>query len=214
METCKQFERSCSARAIRTNCVCRPPCSESAEGLTIRELPRWLNLGLYSYEIEGDPKLLNTEVGGDWIVREDVPAEQLIQPSRRSSSERSASESRCASPGAATWWSPAAGTAIRRCRVTRMGRSESRANSTRTTTARAEPVSSRLSSIGRPSGSDARSSTRWNPRRKPKSLGTMAGADRDLTLVLKHLEEQTGLAFTPEKRPMRILFVERIVTSK
>ena len=52
----------------------------SAEGLTIRELPRWLNMGLYSYEIEGDPKLLNTEVGGDWIVREDVPAEQLIQP--------------------------------------------------------------------------------------------------------------------------------------
>jgi hypothetical protein len=51
-----------------------------SEGRTIRELPRWLKMGLYSYEIEGDPQLLKTEVGGDWIVREGVPAEQLVQP--------------------------------------------------------------------------------------------------------------------------------------
>ena len=51
-----------------------------SEGWTIRELPRCAGMGLHSYEIEGDPELLKTEVGGDWIVRKGVPAEQLVQP--------------------------------------------------------------------------------------------------------------------------------------
>ena len=51
-----------------------------SEGWTIRDLPRWLGMGLYSYEIEGDPELLKTEVGGDWIVRKGVAAEELVQP--------------------------------------------------------------------------------------------------------------------------------------
>ena len=33
--------------------------------------------------------------------------------------------------------------------------------------------------------------------------------DHDEALVLKHLHEQTGLTFTREKKPVRILFVER-----
>jgi hypothetical protein len=38
--------------------------------------------------------------------------------------------------------------------------------------------------------------------------------DREGVLVLKHLEEQTGLTFTREKRSIRILFVQRAVASK
>ena len=32
--------------------------------------------------------------------------------------------------------------------------------------------------------------------------------ERDLALVLQHLQEQTGLTFTRERRSIRILFVE------
>jgi hypothetical protein len=38
--------------------------------------------------------------------------------------------------------------------------------------------------------------------------------DRKGSLVLKHLEEQTALTFTREKRSIRILFVQRAVASK
>jgi hypothetical protein len=33
-------------------------------------------------------------------------------------------------------------------------------------------------------------------------------------LVLKHLRDQTGLTFAREKRPIRILFVERATVNK
>ena len=49
-------------------------------GWTIRQIPRLLRMVRYSYEIEGDPELLKTEVSGDWIVREGVPAERLVRP--------------------------------------------------------------------------------------------------------------------------------------
>src|SRR5262249_14207074 len=50
------------------------------EGWSIRDLPRWMKMDIYPFEIEGDARLLDTEIGGDWIVREGIPAEQLIRP--------------------------------------------------------------------------------------------------------------------------------------
>jgi len=37
----------------------------------------------------------------------------------------------------------------------------------------------------------------------------MRREDHDEALVLKHLQEQTGLSFTREKKPIRVLFIER-----
>ena len=52
----------------------------------------------------------------------------------------------------------------------------------------------------------------YNPR-EAQSARTRRG-DGDETLVLKHLAEQTGLAFAREKRPIKILFVERATSPK
>jgi hypothetical protein len=37
----------------------------------------------------------------------------------------------------------------------------------------------------------------------------MQREDHDEALVLQHLQEQTGLTFTREKKPIRVLFIER-----
>jgi hypothetical protein len=37
----------------------------------------------------------------------------------------------------------------------------------------------------------------------------MRREDHDEALVLQHLQEQTGLTFARERKPIRILFIER-----
>ncbi len=49
----------------------------------------------------------------------------------------------------------------------------------------------------------------WHSNERDPSTEQTRREDRDEAMVLKHLQEQTGLTFTREKRPMRILFVER-----
>ncbi len=80
-------------------------------------------------------------------------------PSRRSSSARSGSGSPWRSAAwSVTWWSPGADIALRHCGVTLKVRSRStHANSTRTTTGPAGPVSSRAFSSRWADGSDDRS---------------------------------------------------------
>jgi hypothetical protein len=53
---------------------------EKTEGWPLRDLPQLLRMEIDPSKIEGDPELLKAEVGGDWIVRKGVPAEQLIRP--------------------------------------------------------------------------------------------------------------------------------------
>ena len=130
-----------------------------SEGWTIRDLPRWLGMGLYSYDIEGDLELLKTEVGGDWIVREGIPAEVLVQPLeailQRAIRQRITLALRRWS---ARSWSPAAGIALRLCRVALMERSRfTPANPPRTMNGVTEWVPFRPSSGVWPSGSDVRS---------------------------------------------------------
>jgi hypothetical protein len=51
----------------------------SEAGFSLRDLFRYLELGVYPVEIEGDPELLNTTISGDWIYRSGVPAEQMLE---------------------------------------------------------------------------------------------------------------------------------------
>ena len=52
--------------------------SEATAGYSLRDLPRWTKMDISPIEIEGDPDLLKTQVSGDWIVREGVPTDQLV----------------------------------------------------------------------------------------------------------------------------------------
>ena len=49
----------------------------------------------------------------------------------------------------------------------------------------------------------------WFTHVRSPFTALMHREDHDETLVLEHLHEQTGLTFTREIKPIRILFVER-----
>ena len=49
----------------------------------------------------------------------------------------------------------------------------------------------------------------WHYNARSPFTEQMRREDHDEALVLQHLHEQTGLTFTREKKPIRVLFVER-----
>jgi hypothetical protein len=67
--------------------------------------------------------------------------------------------------------------------------------------------------IGRPVVSDVEAPPKepitWTYNRRSPFTEQMRREDHDEALVLQHLHEQTGLTFTRERRPIRILFIER-----
>ena len=197
-----------------------------SEGWTIRDLPRWLGMGLYSYDIEGDLELLKTEVGGDWIVREGIPAEVLVQPLeailqrairqritlalRRVEREVVVARGRYRP-------SPLPGRAD--------GEIEVYAREPAQDDERGDGVGAFPSFlrglaewIRRPILNEVESPPKgnigWHYNQREASTERTRRGDGDEALVLKHLEEQTGLTFAREKRPIRILFVERAIVSR
>jgi hypothetical protein len=193
--------------------------SGSREGWEIREIPRLLHMVRYSYEIEGDLELLNTEVSGDWIFRMGGPAEQLVRPLeaclqrairrrliltlRRVEREVVIARGRyqpSALPGDAD-------------RVIEVFAREPAKDEGRGNSDFPHFLECTAEWLGRPivdeveSPPDARVRWRYNLREDPTKLPRRD--DRDVTLVLTRLHEQIGLTFTREKRPVQILSVER-----
>ena len=197
-----------------------------SEGWTIRELPRWLGMGLYSYEIEGDPELLKTEVGGDWIVRKGVSAEQLVQPleailqraiRRRITLALRRVEREVVVARGRYHPSPLPGHAEDEIEVyaRELARDDDRGDGVGVF-----PGFLRWTAewIRRPILNEVESPPKgnigWHYNQREASTERTRRGDGDETLVLKHLQEQTGLTFTRAKRPIQILFVERAIASK
>jgi hypothetical protein len=67
--------------------------------------------------------------------------------------------------------------------------------------------------IGRPVVSEVKHPPRepitWFYNQRKRSTEQTRREDRDEGMVLRHLQDQTGLKFTRERRPTRILFIER-----
>ena len=195
-------------------------------GWTIRELPRVLKMGLDAYEIEGNPDLMETVVSGDWIVREGVPAERLIQPLeailqrairqritlalRRVEREVVVAHGRYQP-------SPLPGHAEGEIEVYAREIAE---DDDRGDGVGVFPAFLRWTAewIGLPIlnevESPPRTNIRWHHNQREASTKLTRREDRDEALILSHLEEQTGLTFTREKRPIQILFVERAEAPK
>jgi hypothetical protein len=197
-----------------------------AEGWTIRELPRGLNMGIYSYEIEGDPELLKTEVGGDWIVREGVPAEQLIQPleiilqraiRRRITLTLRMVEREVVIARGRYHPSPLPGHVDGDIEVyaRELAQGDERGGGVGDFPSFLRYVAER---IRRPILNEVESGPKgniqWHSNGREALAKQAQHADGNVALVLKHLQEQTGLTFATERRPIRILFVERTVASK
>jgi Protein of unknown function (DUF3738) len=197
------------------------------DGLTIRELPRWLNMGLYSYEVEGDPELLKSKIGGDWIVRDRVPAEQLVQPLaaiiQRAIRQRITLELRQVERDVVVargryHSSPLPDHAEDEIEI--YAREIAKEDDDRGGGAGVFPAFLRSMAewIGRPIVNEVdippKKNIAWHYNQREAPTEKARRDDREGALVLKHLAEQTGLTFTREKRSIRILFVQRAVASK
>jgi hypothetical protein len=192
-----------------------------SEGLTIRELPLWLKMGFYSHEIEGDPELLKTQVGGDWIVREGVPADQLVRPleailqravrKRMTMAVRQVERDVLVARGRYRP-SPLPGHTDGKIEIyaRELARDDERGEGVAIFPSFLEWMAGL---IGRPIVNEVEAppnaTVAWHYNHREASAERNRREGRYVTLLLKHLEEQTGLTFTREKRPVRVLFVER-----
>jgi hypothetical protein len=198
----------------------------SSGGWTIRQIPLLLRLVRYSYEIEGDPELLKTEVSGDWIVREGVPAERLVRPLeaslqrairrrvtlalRRVEREVVIARGRYHPPAL-----PGHAEDEIEVYAREPGRDDKRGHGGAMFPFFLEWTAEW---IGRPIVDEVESPpkapVRWHYNRREDQREQLPREDLDVTLVLQHLQEQIGLTFKREKRPVQILFVERAPVSK
>ena len=54
----------------------------TGEGFSLRQLLRYLETNIYELDIDGDRKLLDTIVSGDWVYRDGVDVERMVHGSR------------------------------------------------------------------------------------------------------------------------------------
>lgn len=195
------------------------------EGWTIRELPQLLNMGLQSYEIEGDQDLLNTQVAGDWIVREGVPAEHLAQPLEailqravrlRITVALRRVEREVVVVRGRYHPAPLPGHVDGQIEVyaRELAQDQGWGGGSGGFPAFLEHVAEWF---GRPIFNEVESAPKrieWRHNMRQASTDQARRGNDDETLVFKHLEEQTGLTFAREKRSVRILFVERPTAKK
>ena len=182
---------------------------------------------LYSYEVEGDPELLKLKIGGDWIVRDRVPAEQLVQPLeaiiQRAIRQRITLDLRQVERDVVVargryHSSPLPDHAEDEIEI--YAREIAKEDDDRGGGAGVFPhfLRSMEKWIGRPIVNEVdlppKKNIAWHYNRREAPTEKARRDDREGALVLKHLEEQTGLTFTREKRSIRILFVQRAVASK
>ena len=204
----------------------RVTMSGGHEGWTIREIPRLLGMVRTPYEIEGDPELLKMEIGGDWIFRRGVPAERLVRPleailqratRRRMSLAIRRVEREVVVARGRYHPSPLPGHADAEIEVYArdLAREDDRGGGHGGFPYFLEWLGEW---IGHPVLNEVESPPqeqfRWHSNQREPASEQTRREDRDETLVLKHLEEQTGLAFARQNRPIKILFVERATSPK
>jgi hypothetical protein len=191
-----------------------------SEGCTIRELPQWLMMVFHSYDIEGDPEILKTEVSGDWIVREGVPDEQLVRPleailqraiRRRITLAIRRVERDVVVARGRYRPSPLPGHADGEIEVyaREVGAGDHRGEGVGIFTSFLHWTAER---IGRPIVNEVESPPKtvtWHYNGREASNQQTPRPAHDVALVLRHLHEQTGLTFAREKRVVPVLFVER-----
>jgi hypothetical protein len=191
------------------------------EGWAIRELPRALRMGVDPLEVEGDPELLVSPVSGDWIVRQGVPAEELIRPleailqrtlrRRFTLTLRQVERDVVVARGR---YRPSPLPGHDRVEVEIYARKLDLGEGGDRQWENFPGLLDKVALwIRRRIINEVESPPKelllchWNEGR-PSTEQTRR-EDHDETLVLEHLQEQTGLTFTRERRSIRILFVER-----
>ncbi len=193
----------------------------SAGGIAVRRIPYLLKVDVVPREIEGDSTILDAVVTGDWVFREGVRDERTIAALssilQRVVRHRIKMEFRNVDREVVVVRGEYRHTPLpgrKQNEIDIYGNqlfADSRAGGgtgtfsqflRRVGTWIEHPV---ISEVAAP----PKERVSWYLHVRSVFTKEMQKEDHDEALVLKHLHEQTGLTFTREKKPVRILFVER-----
>ena len=191
-------------------------------GFRVQDLPRYLEMDIFPAEIDGDPDLLKATVAGDWIYRVGTPAEQMIRALeirlQRTLRKRITLKLRTVEREVVVVTgqyrpSPVTGRSkdeieIYGKQIVPGGGGAGGGSGT---------YSEFLKWVGewieRPVVSEVQPPPKnqfsWSYNARSPNTEQISREDHDEPLVLQHLHEQTGLTFTRERKPIRILFIER-----
>jgi len=194
----------------------------SGGGWRVRDLPRYLEMNAYEFEIEGDPDLLKTEVGGDWVYREGVPAERMARSLeavlREALKEPVVLEFREVERDVVVArgryrHSPVAGRANDQIEIYGKQIVEGGGGAGGGSGDFPEFLKWVGAWVERPVVNEVkvppRGNVSWAYNERKPSTKQSRSEDHDEELVLQHLNEQTGLTFTRERAMVRILSVGR-----
>ncbi len=194
----------------------------TGEGYSLRSLLRYLETSIYEAEIDGDRKLLDTIVTGDWVYRDGVDAERKVHALEVIIQR------------------------VLRLRISLTFRTVERDVVVARGAYHHTPLKDRAADvieiygkevvpggggagggsgdfamflkwvgewIGRPVVSEVEAPPKgqltWYYNERNPSTEQTRREDHDEASVLRHLQEQTSLTFTRARKPIRILFIER-----
>jgi hypothetical protein len=194
----------------------------SGKGWALRSIPRYLEMNLHEFEIEGDRKLLNTEIPGDWVYREGVPDERKARALetilKKTLDPKLVIEFRLVERNVVVVrgkyrYTPIGNRTKNQIeiygkQIVKGGGGHGGGSGTFPEFLKwvgdwiETPVVSEVTT-------PPRDTLSWSYNGRSPSTAKERQEDHDETLVLKHLEEQTGLTYTVEPRDIRVLFVEK-----
>jgi len=190
-------------------------------GFSIRKLPLVMSMDLFPVEIEGDPDLLDREISGDWVFRQGVPPEELVRPleailqrvlrMRITLAFRQVEHDVVVARGRYRF-APLAGRSHNSIEIYGKQLVESSEDG-----GGSGKFPEFLRSVGewidRPVVNEVETPPNenigWRYNARFPSTEQERRQDRDEASVLRHVREQTGLTFAREKKPIRVLFIER-----
>jgi hypothetical protein len=191
-------------------------------GFRLRDLPRYLEMDIFPTEIEGEPDLLDTSVAGDWIYRVGMPVERMVSALeirlQRTLQKRITLRHRTVERDVVVVRgqyrpSPVPGRARDEIEVYAREIVPGGGGAGGGSGTFSEFLKCAGEWIERPVVSEVQPPPEnrftWFYNAREQSTKQMREEDHDESLVLPHLHEQTGLEFTRDRRPIRILFIKR-----
>jgi hypothetical protein len=197
------------------------PTGQGPAGFSLRGVIQHIGVNIDATEIDGDPDLLETRIAGDWVFREGVPDERMVaalEPIlqrmhrlRIKLTFRSIERDVVVARGRYRH-SPLPGRAKNSIDIygIQLVKNSGAGGGTGDFP---DFIRAVAGWIGRPVVSEielpSKESITWRYHERSPFTEQMLREDHDEAQVLQHLHEQTGLMFTREKKPIRVLFVER-----
>jgi len=191
-------------------------------GFRISNLPLVMEMDFFPVKIEGDADLVNREINGDWVYRKGVPPEKLIPALeailqrefrlRITLAFRQVEHDVVVARGRYRY-SPVAGRSKNQVEIYGNQIVPDGGGAGGGAGKFPEFLKSVGEWIDRPVVSDVEAppqdNIEWFYNARSPFTKQMQREDHDESSVLKHLQEQTGLTFTRETKPIRVLFIER-----